>query len=70
MRRNILKQRLKAGETAIGSMVQEMTTPTVAQVFKQVGFDFFMIDGEHSPYSLSRPRRRSSASAGCWTCVR
>ena len=52
MRRNILKQSLKAGETAIGSMVQEMTTPTVAQVFKQAGFDFFMIDGEHSPYSL------------------
>jgi len=52
MRRNILKQRLKAGETALGSMVQEMTTPTVAQVFKQAGFDFFMIDGEHSPYSL------------------
>jgi 2-dehydro-3-deoxyglucarate aldolase/4-hydroxy-2-oxoheptanedioate aldolase len=52
MRRNILKQRLKAGETAVGSMVQEMTTPTVAQVFKQAGFDFFMIDGEHSPYSL------------------
>lgn len=52
MRRNVLKQRLKAGDTAIGSMVQEMTTPTVAQVFKEVGFDFFMIDGEHSPYSL------------------
>ena len=52
MRRNILKQKLKAGETAIGSMVQEMTTPTVAQVFKQVGFDFFMIDREHSPYTL------------------
>ena len=52
MRRNILKRRLKRGETVIGTMVQEVGTPSIAQVFKQVGFDFFMVDMEHGPFSL------------------
>ena len=52
MRRNILKRRLKSGEIVIGTMVQEVGTPSIAQVFKQVGFDFFMVDMEHGPFSL------------------
>ena len=52
MRRNILKQRLLDGETVIGTMVQEVSTPAIAQFFKQVGFDFFMIDMEHGSFSL------------------
>jgi len=52
MRRNIVKQRLRRGETVIGTMVQEVRTPAIAQILKQVGFDFFMVDMEHGPYSL------------------
>ena len=52
MRRNIVKQRLLRGETLIGTMVQEVSTPSIAQVFKEVGFDFFMVDMEHGPFSL------------------
>lgn len=52
MRRNILKQRLQNGETMIGTFIQEVATPAVAQIFKQVGFDFFLIDMEHGPFSL------------------
>lgn len=52
MRRNILKQRLKNGETVIGTMVQEMRVPAIAQILKVVGFDFFMIDMEHGSYGL------------------
>ena len=51
MRSNALKERLKAGETAIGTMVQEVTSPAIAQIMHSVGFDFFMIDGEHSPFN-------------------
>ena len=43
MRRNIIKQKLQKGETVIGTMVQEMRTPAIAQILKQVGFDFFII---------------------------
>lgn len=52
MRRNIVKQKLKRGETVFGTMVQECNTPSLAQIFKQVAFDFFMLDREHGPYSL------------------
>ena len=52
MRRNIVKQRLGRGETVIGTMVQEVRTPAIAQILKQVGFDFFMVDMEHGPYNL------------------
>ncbi len=52
MRRNIIKRRLSNGETVIGTMVQEVTSPSIAQVFKKVGFDFFMIDMEHGPFGL------------------
>ena len=52
MRRNTIKKRLLSGETVIGTMVQEIRTPAIAQILKQVGFDFFMIDMEHGSYSL------------------
>lgn len=52
MRRNLVKQRLLNGETVIGTMIQEMTEPSIAQIMKVVGFDFFMIDMEHGSYSL------------------
>ena len=51
MRRNLLKERLKSGETTVGTMVQEMTNPSIAQILHSIGFDFFMIDGEHSPFN-------------------
>ena len=52
MRRNIIKQRLRNGETIVGTMVQEMHTPAIAQILKQVGFDFLMVDLESSSFSL------------------
>ena len=56
MLRNELKIRLKNKETVYGTMVQEMTSPTVAQIFKRSGFDFIMVDCEHSPYDHSTVR--------------
>jgi 2-keto-3-deoxy-L-rhamnonate aldolase RhmA len=52
MRRNTVKQRLLAGETVIGTMVQEMRVPAIAQIIKAIGYDFFMLDMEHGSYSL------------------
>ena len=52
MRRSNLRQRLKSGETLIGTMVQEVRTPAIAQILKQVGFDFFMLDMEHGAFNL------------------
>ena len=52
MCRNGVKQRLKDGETIIGTMIQEVRIPSIAQILKQSGFDFFMIEMEHGSYSL------------------
>ena len=42
MLRNELKIRLRNKETVYGTMVQEMTSATVAQIFKRSGFDFII----------------------------
>ena len=52
MPRSDLRQRLRNGETLIGTMVQEVRTPAIAQILKRVGFDFFMLDMEHGAYNL------------------
>ena len=52
MRRNSVKRRLVEGETVIGTMVQEFTNPSIAQILSVVGFDFFMIDMEHGAFGL------------------
>jgi 2-keto-3-deoxy-L-rhamnonate aldolase RhmA len=52
MQRSDLRERLKRGETLIGTMVQEVRTPSIAQILKQVGFDFFMLDMEHGAFNL------------------
>jgi 2-dehydro-3-deoxyglucarate aldolase/4-hydroxy-2-oxoheptanedioate aldolase len=52
VRRNLVKQRLRNGETVIGTMVQETRTASIGQIFKMAGFDFFMIDMEHGSYTL------------------
>jgi 2-dehydro-3-deoxyglucarate aldolase/4-hydroxy-2-oxoheptanedioate aldolase len=52
MKRSNLRQRLEHGETVIGTMVQEVRTPAIAQILKQVGFDFLMLDMEHGAFNL------------------
>ncbi|MEJ5201841.1 MAG: aldolase/citrate lyase family protein [Anaerolineales bacterium] len=43
----VLKERLQQGQTLIGAWIT-VTDPTVARMFAQIGFDFLMIDLEHS----------------------
>ena len=56
MKRNTLKHRLKTGEAVYGTMVQEMANPSIAQIFQRAGFDFFMVDCEHSPFDQGAVR--------------
>lgn len=52
MKRTDLRARMKRGERVIGTMVQEVRTPAIAQILKEVGFDFFMLDMEHGAFNL------------------
>lgn len=40
------RNRLRAGETLLGTMVT-LSTPAVAEILAEVGFDWLFIDGEH-----------------------
>jgi 2-keto-3-deoxy-L-rhamnonate aldolase RhmA len=72
MQRSNLRQRLKAGESLIGTMVQEVRTPAIAQILKQVGFDFFMLDMEHGAFNLETAAEiiRAARLAGIAPLVR
>jgi 2-keto-3-deoxy-L-rhamnonate aldolase RhmA len=52
MRENRVKQLLKAGKPAIGSIVS-LPDLFVAEVMAGVGFDFLLIDTEHAPVTIS-----------------
>jgi 2-keto-3-deoxy-L-rhamnonate aldolase RhmA len=52
MRENKVKRALKRGETVFGTMIQEVRSPSIAQILAVAGFDFFFIDMEHGPYSI------------------
>ncbi len=47
---NRLRDRLRAGERGIGTMVAELRQPAVMQLLANAGFDFVIIDGEHGPF--------------------
>ena len=52
LRENRVKRALWRGEVVVGTMVQEMRNPCVAQVLASAGLDFFMIDMEHGNFAL------------------
>ncbi|MCA9092919.1 MAG: hypothetical protein KDA68_05500 [Planctomycetaceae bacterium] len=52
MKRNLVKDLLKAGKTAIGSELTELRSGEVARIYSAVGFDFVFIDMEHSAFTV------------------
>ena len=46
MRENLLKKKIKNGESAIGTFVK-LTDAAVPELLALAGFDFFVLDTEH-----------------------
>lgn len=46
-----IKEKLKRGETALGIMIEEMTTPNIARILAACGFQYFIIDCEHGAFN-------------------
>ncbi len=46
-----LKQRLRGGEQVLGTMVTTFTSPDIAKILKNCGFDFFIVDCEHGSFT-------------------
>lgn len=45
-------QRLRNGRRIVGTMIRMIRNPAVAQIARQAGLDFVMLDLEHGPYSF------------------
>ena len=48
---NDLKQRLRAGEHVLGTMVTTFASPDISKILKVCGFDFFIVDCEHGSFT-------------------
>ena len=70
--RNVAKERLLAGELAIGIGLRQSRTVDIAKVMKTAGFDWLFIDQEHSMMSLDDAAEVSCAAqdAGITPIVR
>ncbi len=48
-----LKERLKAGQSIVGTMVTVFDNPEIAKILKVCGFDFLIVDCEHGNFDYS-----------------
>lgn len=49
---NLVKRVLREGGVAIGTMVSQVRTPSIATMLRAAGFDYFFIDSEHGAFNL------------------
>ena len=59
---NRTKEALRNGQAVVGTMVVEIRQPSVMQLLVNAGFDFIVIDNEHSPYSSGTIAELSQAA--------
>jgi 2-keto-3-deoxy-L-rhamnonate aldolase RhmA len=52
MKPNELRKKLRAGQPAYGTMIQDVRSPSVVQIMAAVGYDFLFVDTEHGPFGL------------------
>ncbi|MEM7112864.1 MAG: aldolase/citrate lyase family protein [Chloroflexota bacterium] len=64
----MLNKKLAAGEAIIGTWVS-LADPSVVEVLAQTGFDFLLIDGEHSPIDDNVLKHLLIAAKGYETAV-
>jgi len=69
---NRLKRDLRAGKSAVGTMLVEIRQPAVMQFLANAGFDFVLIDNEHGPFTIETiaDLSRAARSAGITPIVR
>ena len=61
--KNTLKAKLQKGESIIGTLVG-LGHPDVTEILARVGFDWLLIDAEHSPLSLETLQKLLQAMNG------
>lgn len=49
-----MKEKLKSGQTILGTMISEFGIPNILRIMKTGGFEFVIIDCEHGPFDFSQ----------------
>jgi staphyloferrin B biosynthesis citrate synthase len=62
---NPVKERMKAGDVALGMIVRLARSGDVARIAKTTGHDFIFIDTQHSLFSLESIGHIAQAALGC-----
>jgi 2-keto-3-deoxy-L-rhamnonate aldolase RhmA len=62
---NPAKERMKAGEVALGMVLKICRTAEIARIAKTSGFDFLFIDTQHAAFSLETINTLVHAALGC-----
>jgi 2-keto-3-deoxy-L-rhamnonate aldolase RhmA len=57
-----LKERLKAGQSILGTMITVFDNPEIAKILKVCGFDFFIVDCEHGNFDYSDVAKMSTVA--------
>ncbi len=65
---NDFRKRLRNGEKLIGTMVT-LTSPAVAEILADTGFDWLFIDGEHGPFETKEIHATLQAVGEKAACV-
>jgi len=52
MRDNMVRAKLKRGESVYGMMITEFASPAVPVILAEAGLDFFILDMEHGAFTL------------------
>ena len=60
---NLLKEKLQKGQVVIGTFVG-LDHPDVTELLSRLGFDWLLIDAEHSPVSLETMQLMMQAMNG------
>lgn len=53
MRENVVRAKLKRGESVCGMMVTEFDSPAIPVILADAGLDFFILDMEHGAFTLT-----------------
>jgi 2-keto-3-deoxy-L-rhamnonate aldolase RhmA len=62
---NPVKERMKAGQVALGMIVRLARSGDIARIAKTTGHDFIFMDGQHSLFSLETIGHIAQTALGC-----
>src|SRR5213080_3028501 len=63
--KNPVKERMQAGDVALGMIVRLARSGDIARIAKTTGHDFIFIDRQHSLFTLETVGHIAQAALGC-----